>query len=154
MSSKSALPGHLEELLTYRLHVVKKLTDKIIHDEFLRQTGLSLPEARVILCVGAFGNLSVSELGQKSNLDRSQASRATDALVRRDLLAKTTNERDARGVEIRLTVEGQTLYRKALKISQQRNAAFLALLDPAQSQALLGALDMLITALRSDGDDA
>jgi len=148
MPKKLPTKDRLEDLLTYRLHVVKKLTDKVIHDEFLAHTGLSLPEARVVLCVGAYGQLSVSELGQKSNLDRSQASRAADGLVRRGLLAKTSSEIDARGVEIRLTGAGNEVFKRALAVSQQRNAAFLALLAPEQADALMSALEILTAALR------
>jgi DNA-binding MarR family transcriptional regulator len=148
MSNKSPTQDRLEDLLTYRLHIVKKLTDKIIHDEFLAHTGLSLPEARVMLCVGTCGQLSVSELGQKSNLDRSQASRAADGLVRRGLLAKASSELDARGVEIRLSEAGNAVFLRALSVSQQRNAAFLALLEPAQAEALMSALENLTLALQ------
>jgi len=151
MPKKSPPKDTLEDFLTYRLHVVKKLTDKVIHDEFLERTGLSLSEARVVLCVGACGQLSVSELGQKSNLDRSQASRATDGLVRRGLLAKTSSEVDARGVEIRLTDAGDELFKRAWSVSQQRNAAFLALLEPAQASALMQALEVLTTSLQESG---
>jgi len=148
MLKKSQTQGNLEDLLTYRLHVVKKLTDKVIHDEFLEHTGLSLPEARVVLCVGSYGQLSVSELGQKSNLDRSQASRAADGMVRRGLLAKTNSEIDARGVEIRLTAAGDEVFKRALAVSQQRNAAFLALLAPEQASALMHALETLTASLQ------
>lgn len=148
MPKKSPIQDKLEDLLTYRLHVVKKLTDKVIHDAFIECTGLSLSEARVILCVGSYGQLSVSELGQKSNLDRSQASRAADGMVRRGLLAKTSNESDARGVEIRLTEAGGEVYKRALSVSQQRNAAFLALLEPSQASALMRALEILTASLQ------
>ena len=151
MPKKSPPKDKLEDLLTYRLHVVKKLTDKVIHDEFLEHTGLSLSEARVVLCVGACGQLSVSELGQKSNLDRSQASRAADGLVRRGLLAKTSSEVDARGVEIRMTEAGDEVFKRALSISQQRNAAFLALLAPEQASALMQALEILTASLQDVG---
>ncbi len=148
MPKKLPPKDKLEELLTYRLHLVKKLTDKLIHDEFVERIGLGLSEARVVLCIGSYGQLSVSELGQKSNLDRSQASRAADALVRRGLLVKSANEADARGVEIRLTEQGADLFKTALAVSQRRNAAFLALLAPEQAQSLMQALDTLIGALQ------
>lgn len=148
MPKKPPSLDKLEELLTYRLHVVKKLTDRLIHDEFIEHTGLSLPEARVVLCVGIYGQLSVSELGQKSNLDRSQASRAADALVRRGLLAKAASEADARGVEIRLTAAGSEVFKRALSVSQRRNTAILALLEPGQAEALMRALETLSAALQ------
>ena len=82
---------NIEELFTYRLHVLKKQTDRAISDAFEAALSLSLTEARLLLSVGAFGPLSVSDLGRVSNLDRSQASRATDVLERKGLLAKTSN---------------------------------------------------------------
>ena len=83
---------NIAELFTYRLHVLKKQTDRTMSEAFEAALSLSLTEARLLLSVGAFGSLSVSDLGRVSNLDRSQASRATDVLERKGLLAKTSND--------------------------------------------------------------
>ncbi|SDE24433.1 MarR family winged helix-turn-helix transcriptional regulator [Paraburkholderia lycopersici] len=135
---------NIEELFTYRLHVLKKQTDRSMSDAFEAALSLSLTEARLLLSVGAFGALSVSDLGRVSNLDRSQASRATDVLERKGLLAKTSNEADARGVLVALTAQGRSTYRRAASISKSANDAILAALSEHEREVLAVALAKLV----------
>jgi len=137
---------NLEELFTYRLHVLKKQTDRTMNDAFTAALSLSLTEARILLSVGAFGPLSVSDLGRVSNLDRSQASRATDVLERKGLLAKTSNEADARGVLVALTPQGRSTYRRAATISKSTNDAILATLSEHERAVLAGVLAKLVAS--------
>ncbi|WP_028226977.1 MarR family winged helix-turn-helix transcriptional regulator [Paraburkholderia ferrariae] len=129
----------IEELFTYRLHVLKKHTDRVLTDAFAASLSLTLTEARLLISVGAFGPISVSDLGRASNLDRSQASRATDVLERKGLLAKTSNEADARGVLVALTTKGRSTWRRATAISKAANDEFLSLLSEPERE-LLGAV--------------
>ncbi|MBB3261503.1 DNA-binding MarR family transcriptional regulator [Paraburkholderia bannensis] len=134
----------IEELFTYRLHVLKKQTDRTMNEAFSLALGLSLTEARILLSVGAFGPISVSDLGRVSNLDRSQASRATDALERKGLLEKASNAADARGVLVKLGAQGRNAYRRASAISTAQNEAILAALSAHEREVLQGALAKLV----------
>jgi DNA-binding MarR family transcriptional regulator len=141
---------NIEELFTYRLHVLKKQTDRAMSDAFEAALSLSLTEARLLLSVGAFGPLSVSDLGRVSNLDRSQASRATDVLERKGLLAKTSNEADARGVLVALTTQGRNTYRRATTISKATNEAILGALSEHERDVLAGVLAKLVASGNED----
>ena len=134
----------IEELFTYRLHVLKKQTDRTMTDAFASALGLTLTEARLLISVGAFGPLSVSDLGRVSNLDRSQASRATDVLERKGLLAKTSNEADARGVLVALTTRGRSTWRRATAISKAGNDEILSVLSDYEREVLGTALAKLV----------
>jgi DNA-binding MarR family transcriptional regulator len=134
----------IEDLFTYRLHVIKKQTDRTMNEAFSSALGLSLTEARILLSVGAFGPISVSDLGRVSNLDRSQASRATDALERKGLLEKASNAADARGVLVKLSAQGRTTYRRASAISTAQNEAILGALSAHEREVLQGALAKLV----------
>ncbi|WP_322054630.1 MarR family winged helix-turn-helix transcriptional regulator [Paraburkholderia bannensis] len=134
----------IEELFTYRLHVLKKQTDRTMNEAFASALALTLTEARILLSVGAFGPISVSDLGRASNLDRSQASRATDALERKGLLEKTSNEADARGVLVKLSAQGRNTYRRASAISTAQNEAILATLSAHEREVLESALAKLV----------
>jgi DNA-binding MarR family transcriptional regulator len=134
----------IEDLFTYRLHVIKKQTDRTMNEAFSSALGLSLTEARILLSVGAFGPISVSDLGRVSNLDRSQASRATDALERKGLLEKASNAADARGVLVKLSAQGRATYRRASAISTAQNEAILAALSAHEREVLQGALAKLV----------
>ncbi|WP_322048589.1 MarR family winged helix-turn-helix transcriptional regulator [Paraburkholderia sp. J67] len=134
----------IEELFTYRLHVLKKQTDRTMNEAFSSALSLSLTEARILLSVGAFGPISVSDLGRVSNLDRSQASRATDVLERKGLLEKASNAADARGVLVKLSAQGRNTYRRASAISTAQNETILAALSAHEREVLQSALAKLV----------
>jgi DNA-binding MarR family transcriptional regulator len=136
----------IQSLFTYRLHVLKKQTDKAMNEAFSEGIALTLTEARVLLSVGSFGALSVSDLGKASNLDRSQASRATDILERKGLVEKTSNAVDGRGVVVTLTTKGKRTYVRAAAIAQAQNDEILGALLPAERKAIHAMLAKLVAA--------
>jgi DNA-binding MarR family transcriptional regulator len=140
----------IESLFTYRLHVLKKHTDRTMNEAFTDEIALTLTEARVLLSVGSFGALSVSDLGKASNLDRSQASRATDILERKGLVEKASSETDGRGVVVTLTAKGKKTYTRAAAIAKARNDDILAALRPAEREALNAILAKLIATQRAE----
>lgn len=93
----------LDQFLTQRLHTINKLTDRAIGELYRDKLGITLPEARVISSVGAFGPFSIMELARHTHLDKSQASRAAEALILQGLLSRTTSDEDGRVVVIALT---------------------------------------------------
>ncbi len=136
----------IQSLFTYRLHVLKKQTDKAMNGAFSNGISLTLTEARVLLSVGSFGALSVSDLGRASNLDRSQASRATDILEKKGLVQKTSNATDGRGVVVTLTTKGKRTYARATVIAKTQNDEILAALLPAERKAIHSMLARLVDA--------
>lgn len=134
----------LETFFTYKLHVLKKLTDRAMNEAFVSVVGISLTEARLLLCVGAFGPLSISDLGRLSNLDRSQASRGTDSLERKGLLGKASNHQDGRAVIVTLEAEGRQRFEAAMAVSRNTNRAILAQLTDTEKKTLDRVLDKLI----------
>ncbi|MFP3617322.1 helix-turn-helix domain-containing protein, partial [Paraburkholderia sp. SIMBA_050] len=78
----------------YRLHALTKRSDRGIADVYRHKLDISLPEARVIAAVGAFGPFSIMDLARHTNLDKSQASRAAEALLRQGLLERSASEDD------------------------------------------------------------
>jgi DNA-binding MarR family transcriptional regulator len=147
MRTRQAPQNVIGDLFTYRLHVLKKQTDRTMNDAFLAGLGLSLTEARVLLSAGSFGPVSVSELGRVSNLDRSQASRATDILEKKGLLTKESDASDGRGVRIVLSAIGAALFRKAAAIARERNDAILAVLSDDERAALTRVLDKILAGV-------
>lgn len=140
----------LEQFLTYRLHVLNKLSERGASERYQSKLGITLPEARLIAAVGAFGPFSVMELARHANLDKSQASRAAEALMRRGLLARETSEKDGRLVLVSLTAEGRELYRKVMPVARKWNVDLFATLNDAEREALAKALDKVIDAMHAE----
>ena len=119
----------LEGFLTYRLHLVNKLTDKHSSDAYAKELGLAVGEARCLAAIGdALSNkksISVNDLAAAANLNKAQASRAAQALVTRNLALKTSSDTDGRSVALRLTEAGLALWQQVMELIAQRNEAIL-----------------------------
>jgi DNA-binding MarR family transcriptional regulator len=146
---KAAAKAGLDQLLIDRMHVLNKLSDRGISERYEAKLDITLPEARVIASVGSFGPFSIMDLAKHANLDKSQASRAAEALFRRGLVQRKTSREDGRVVLISLTDEGRGLYRRVMPIARKWNADLFDCLDEAEKAVFGRALDKVIAALAS-----
>lgn len=141
---KAATKAGLDQFLTYRLHVLNKLSERGIGVRYQEKLGVTVPEARVIASVGSFGPFSIMDLARHANLDKSQASRAAEALIKQGLVQRESSETDGRVVLVSLTPEGRALYRKVMPIARKWNEDFFASLDEKEKVVLSRALDKAI----------
>ncbi len=134
----------LDRSLTYRLHLLHKVSDHESHQEYLQRLGLSLSEARCLATIGSFQPMSVMDLADKGNLNKGQASRAAQILVDRGWIEKKSNPDDGRGVTLSLTAQGKKLWRQTMALIEERNENIFACLSPAERNTLSALLDRLI----------
>jgi DNA-binding MarR family transcriptional regulator len=139
----------LDAFLSYRLHQVNKLTDRASSDAYAQEFGLPVGEARCLAAIGNFAPLSVSELAARANLDKGQASRATQALVERGLVVKEASPLDARGVVLRPTAEGKRLWARVMRVIARRNEEIFGCLDATERRQLAGFLDRVLEHARA-----
>ncbi len=138
----------LERTLTYRLHLLHKLTDADSQQAYLAQTGLSLSDGRCLASIGHFEPLSVKDLAQRANLNKSQASRAAQSLVKKGLVHKEDRPDDGRGVVLTLTPQGQDTFQKTMALITQRNQSIWGCLTAKEQAQLSAVMDRLITHAR------
>jgi DNA-binding MarR family transcriptional regulator len=141
-------PAPLDRTLTYRLHLVNKLTDKANAEIYAGELNLPMGQARCLAAIGNSAPLSVVELAARSNLDKAQASRAAQSLVERGLVAKRASGTDARGVVLSLTPRGRKLWARLMDLIAQRNAQIFGCLSAAERKELGRMLDRLIAHAR------
>jgi len=139
----------LERFLTYRLHVLNKITDRDTNRAYLAECGIPLGEARCLAAIGRYAPLSVKDLARAANLNKGQASRSAQALVDRGLVEKTHSESDGRGVVLAPTPAGVAQYQRIIDLIARRNDEIFSCLDADEQQALGGLLDRLIERLRA-----
>ncbi len=137
-------PQALDRTLTYRLHQLKKLTDLVSQDGFAEAAGLSMSDGRALTTIGSFEPLSVKDLALRSNLDKSQASRAAQALIDQGLARKDDHPDDGRGVVLSLTPEGRRRCDAALAMVARRNEEIAACLSAPERRLFSELLDRLI----------
>lgn len=139
----------LERFLTYRLHVLNKITDRETNRAYLAECGIPLGEARCLAAIGRYAPLSVNDLARAANLNKGQASRSAQALVDRGLVEKTHSESDGRGVVLAPTQAGMAQYQRIIDLIARRNDEIFSCLNADEQQALGGLLDRLIGHLQA-----
>jgi DNA-binding MarR family transcriptional regulator len=150
--TQDARPEKLAGHLTYRMHLLHKLTDQESQRRYPLETGLSLSDGRSLSAIGAFEPLSVNALAQAANLNKAQASRAAQSLVDQGLVNKVSSPSDGRGVTLTLTARGRKAWGRIMDLVDRRNEEIFGCLS-AQERRQLGQLfDRLIAHARDDGE--
>ena len=134
----------LDRTLSYRLHRLHKLTDQDSASAYPRQAGLSMSDGRCLASIGSFEPLSVNDLAQQTHLNKSQASRAAQALVAQGLVDKRDHPGDGRGVVLTLTEAGRAAWQRTMALIHQRNQQIVDCLSADEQAMLSGLLDRLI----------
>jgi len=142
--SRSETPAPLARSLTYRLHLLHKITDQVSQQRYEQALGMSLSDGRCLATIGSFGPLSVNELAEHSNLNKSQASRGAQALVDQGFVIKVDHPEDGRGVLLELTPGGRRLWARSMALIDERNADIFGCLSAREQQALSDMFDRLI----------
>lgn len=141
----------LDRTLTYRLHLLHKLTDLESQRAYVADAGLSMSDGRCLTAVGSFAPLSVNDLAQKANLTKGQASRAAQSLVDQGLVRKVASPTDGRGVVLSLTVEGDVAWRSAMQVVARRNEDIFGILSDGERAQLSTMFDRLIDQAQASG---
>ena len=145
----------LDRTLTYRLHLLHKLTDIESQRAYVSGAGLSMSDGRCLTAVGTFAPLSVNDLARKANLNKAQASRAAQSLVDQGLVRKAASPTDGRGVVLTLTPKGKAAWQRAMQVVAQRNDDIFGVLLDTEREQLSALFDRLIQQAQhqANGDD-
>ncbi len=147
-AKKSTIPA-LDQFPSYRFHLISKLSDRGTADAYWSALNLSLSEGRCLAAIGQYEPLSVQDLAGRANLNKANASRASDLLSERGMVVKATNQRDGRSVVLALTPQGKAFWRKTMQLIQQRNDDIFGCLSAAERDLLDTVLDRLVLHLRN-----
>jgi DNA-binding MarR family transcriptional regulator len=138
----------LHGTVTFRLHTLAKLTDRVSQAAYLADAGLPIGEGRCLSAIGSFRPLSVNDLAAAANLDKGQASRAAQSLVAQGLVLKEASPTDGRGVVLTLTAKGERTWRRVMDLVERRNAEITSCLNRSERAQLDRLLDRLVTHAR------
>ena len=113
---------------------------KIYRDRY----GLLRTEWRVLFHLGEFGEMTATEIGQRSKIHKTKISRAVAALQKRRLLARVRNELDRRSERLNLTASGKKMFFELAAAAKNYNAELLAGIPDAEKEVLMRCLQRLI----------
>lgn len=143
-------PGfQLEQSVTYRLHTLSKITDRMSQAAYVEDAGIPLSEGRCLAAIGTFVQLSVNDLAAKANLNKGQASRAAQLLVDQGLVVKSASEADRRGVYLSLSEAGAAVWRRLSVVIQRRNTEITDCLSASEAAQFNALLDRLLEHAKS-----
>lgn len=139
-----ALPDFdLERYLPYQFVVLSARLSSNLAKQYKKEFGISIPEWRVLLNVGYSKDLSVRDIEKRVSLERSKVSRAASKLEAKGYLAKQTDNRDRRLLQLTLTQEGIELLGKLIPIAESFQTELNLILGEDKA-ALQMALDRLM----------
>lgn len=115
----------LEEFLPYRLSVLSNTVSNAIADGYKGRFGLSIPDWRVMAVLARLPGSSAQELVRWSRMDKVAVSRGVSRLLQRGLLQKLISTEDRRRSELRLSAQGEQVYREIMPMARGYEASLL-----------------------------
>lgn len=124
-------PFDLTRFTPYRLSVAAERVSDGLARQYRQRFGISVAEWRVLAHLYHSGGVSVRDIEARVAMEKSKVSRAAARLEAAGHVAKQTDPRDRRLVQLVLTEAGQALMRDLLPLATGYQAALEARLGPA-----------------------
>lgn len=137
------VPLRLEESWIYKITVLADVVARTIAPIVYRVSGLNLSQWRVIAAVADRPGCTATEVVSITPMDKGLVSRAVRTLVDREIITKRSSEKDGRAIFLRLTSEGERIYREIVKELDRAGASgrnVLSLEGQAQFHSLLNSV--------------
>ena len=139
----------LDQFFPYQL---TELQNAISHNisEVYKEYNLSRQQWRIVAVLGdenkstAAQMLSAKQLGELTNLDKMQTSRAIAKLEESEMVVRTQDENDKRSILLKLTEKGHTLYRTLIPLVIEREQKLLSALTEKQQQQFVYMMNKLL----------
>lgn len=143
----------LDDFLPYRLSVAAGRVSRRFARLYERETGISIPEWRVLAHLAHAGSVSVRDVFARVDMDKSKVSRAAARLEQAGLIRKVDHVEDRRLVVLSLTPAGEDLMMRLGEIAAAFQEELLVTLGQ-DAPGLRSGLIRLIEASAGDaGDD-
>jgi len=115
----------LNGFLPYQLSVLAGRVSLGFSDLYKQKFGITIPEWRVVAHLSQAGSVSVREIHQRVDMDKSKVSRAATRLENAGYVSKKVNDADRRLVELELTAKGRDMIAELTPIARAYEARVL-----------------------------
>jgi DNA-binding MarR family transcriptional regulator len=140
----------IRDLLSFKLHRVANLLSRGAELRYRREFRVSLWEWRTLAFLGRSDEqMSLGQLAQAANIDKSQMSRVVTGLTKRRLVLREAHPSDGRGVRLTLSKAGQRIYHGLIRSALQRDELFRKCLSEKEAQVFDRALSKIATEARA-----
>lgn len=127
----------LEEFLPYRLSILSNQVSNAIADGYRGRFDMSIPDWRVMAVLARFPGSSAQDLVEWTQMDKVAVSRGVSRMLKRGLLLRETSDADRRRSELRLSPEGEEVYREIIPMARAYESQLLAAIS-TEHRKLLG----------------
>lgn len=136
----------LESFLPYRLSVLSNRISNDIAQFYQRRFGLSVTEWRAMAVIGRYPGISAVELTERTAMDKVAVSRAVNALLQRQLVARRFDDTDRRRSILTLSDTGISIYDEIAPLALKLESSLLENFEPGERELLMRLLDKLDAA--------
>lgn len=110
--------------------------------------GITVGQCHALVEIGRSGALSLNEVADLLNLDKSTVSRTVDNLVNQGLLTRKNDAEDRRYIQIVLTEKGRLLFEQINGCMKTYFTAVISAIQPENREMVAKALPYLLQAFR------
>ena len=135
---------NLDEFLPYQLAVAAGRTSREFARIYRERFGIGIAEWRVVAHLSQAGAVSVREIYEKVDMDKSRVSRAAQRLEEAGYVRKVVSARDRRLVELSLTERGREMIAEIAPLARDFERALAERLGP-DAEAFRAGLMTLMT---------
>ena len=144
MDDQAHSPGFdLDAFLPYQLAVLSVRISRGFSTLYQHKFGISVAEWRVVAHLSQAGTVSVREIHERVDMDKSKVSRAASRLEATGYITKTANPEDGRLVALALTAKGRAMIDDLAPLARAYQDSVLAELGP-DAPAFRAAIERLL----------
>ena len=115
----------LEQFLPYQLAVLSARVSAEFSTLYRHKFGISVAEWRVVAHLSQSGTVSVREIHERVDMDKSKVSRAASRLESHGYITKTSNPDDGRLVALALTKKGKAMVAELAPLARDFDARLM-----------------------------
>ena len=147
LSARKKLKG---EHLTYKLQLISKVAISAHENIFLRETGLTSRELRVLRLIDDNDGITFVELCEMTAFDRTLTSRIVQKLIKLGLVLRKNDKIDARKFSLHTTSEGKNTRKIGRHLSNDLELILTDKLTSQEKETLDSLLDRMGAWVVSD----
>jgi DNA-binding MarR family transcriptional regulator len=149
MKIPKTAPLPLEKWIGYRFSLVSARLGEFVARMYTSRYDLTVPAWRSLAVIARYQPLTAKQLGLLTSSDAFKVARAIELLVRRGLIHRDVDKTDRRRANLRLTVDGQKIYKDIEKFVVRVEIELTATLTASEREMLGQALDKLDSQLET-----
>lgn len=151
VDAEQGSPGsERRKLLTFRLFILSRLITRQSSRYLKKHHDLSVAEWAILAQLADFSPCTLRQLAGYNHIDKAQLSRASAALLKRGLLEREPDPKDARSVLFLITPEGREIRDKVLPARREFNKQLMDQLSEEDFSGLDFGIDALTNYLTDE----